>query len=109
MDYIWNLEDLKKVKKNGYKVFSCFACGGGSCMGYKRAGYEIIGDCEIDKKINDMYLKNFTVKYNYNIPIQELVTLDLPKELYNIDILDGSPPCSTFSLNGERQKNWRKS
>ncbi len=27
-DYIWNLTDLKNVPKNGYKVFSCFACGG---------------------------------------------------------------------------------
>lgn len=34
---------------------------------------------------------------------------DYPKELYNLDILDGSPPCSTFSLAGEREKNWGKS
>ena len=43
-DYIWSLADLKDVPKNGYKVFSCFACGGGSSMGYKLAGYEVIGD-----------------------------------------------------------------
>lgn len=110
INYKWKLEDLKKIKKNNYKVFSCFSCGGGSCMGYKLAGYEIIGNCEIDKKINDMYLKNFDVKYNYNIPIQELINKkDIPKELYNLDILDGSPPCSTFSSAGEREKNWGKS
>lgn len=28
-DYIWNLKDLDNVPKNGKKVFSCFACGGG--------------------------------------------------------------------------------
>lgn len=27
-EYIWKLKDLEKVKKNGYKVFSCFSCGG---------------------------------------------------------------------------------
>lgn len=33
---------------------------------------------------------------------------DLPKELYNLDILDGSPPCSTFSMAGSREKAWGK-
>ena len=109
MDYIWNLTDLKNINKNGYKVFSCFSCGGGSSMGYKLAGFEVIGNCEIDKNINKMYLKNFDVKYNYEMGVQDFKNLkDLPEELYNIDVLDGSPPCSTFSLAGEREKNWGK-
>jgi DNA (cytosine-5)-methyltransferase 1 len=33
---------------------------------------------------------------------------DLPQELYNLDILDGSPPCSTFSTAGSREKAWGK-
>ena len=33
---------------------------------------------------------------------------NLPEELYNLDILDGSPPCSTFSTVGEREKSWGK-
>jgi len=32
----------------------------------------------------------------------------LPDELYDIDILDGSPPCSTFSTSGNRDKDWGK-
>lgn len=32
-DYIWNLKDLDNVPKNGKKVFSCFACGGGEHHG----------------------------------------------------------------------------
>lgn len=109
MNYIWNLKDLEKISKNGYKVFSCFSCGGGSSMGYKLAGYEVIGNCEIDNKINEMYLKNFTPKHNYNMPIQEMINQkEFPEELYNLDILDGSPPCSTFSMAGQREKNWGK-
>ena len=109
MNYIWKLTDLKNIEKNNYKVFSCFSCGGGSSMGYKLSGYEVIGNCEIDKKINDMYLKNFQPKYNFNIPIQEFNKLkEYPEELYSLDILDGSPPCSTFSMAGAREKNWGK-
>ena len=55
-DYIWHYEDLKKVPKNGLTAFSCFSCGGGSSMGYKLAGYELLGNCEIDPAINEMYV-----------------------------------------------------
>lgn len=27
--WLWNIEDLERVNKNGMKVFSCFSCGGG--------------------------------------------------------------------------------
>ena len=33
---------------------------------------------------------------------------DLPEELYALDILDGSPPCSVFSTAGEREAGWNK-
>ena len=35
-------------------------------------------------------------------------TFTVPPELYSLDILDGSPPCSTFSLSGNREKDWGK-
>lgn len=105
-EYIWNLEDIQKVPKNGLKVFSCFSCGGGSSMGYKLAGFEVIGNNEIDKKINAMYVKNHHPKYNFNCDIRDLSNMNLPDELYNLDILDGSPPCSVFSIAGKREKAW---
>ena len=109
MDYIWNLSDLKDVAPNGKKVFSCFSCGGGSSMGYKRAGYEVIGNCEIDEKINAMYVANFHPKYNFRMSIEELPKQgNLPEEILNLDILDGSPPCSTFSMAGNREADWGK-
>lgn len=105
-EYIWKLEDLKRIKKNGLKVFSCFACGGGSTMGYKLAGFDVIGDNEIDPKINAVYVKNHHPKYNFNLDIRDLINWGLPDELYNLDILDGSPPCSVFSMAGQREKGW---
>ena len=32
-EYIWSLENLNNGKKDGLKVVSCFACGGGSTSG----------------------------------------------------------------------------
>ena len=105
-EYIWNLEDINKVPKNGMKVFSCFSCGGGSSLGYKLAGFDVIGNNEIDEKINNMYVKNHCPKYNFNCDIRDLNNMNLPDELYNLDILDGSPPCSVFSMAGKREKAW---
>lgn len=109
MNYIWKLSDLKNIKKNGYKVFSCFSCGGGSSLGYKLAGYDVIGNCEIDPKMNKLYIENNHPKYTYEMGVQDFYKLkDIPEELFNIDILDGSPPCSTFSIAGQREKVWNK-
>jgi DNA (cytosine-5)-methyltransferase 1 len=36
-DCAWELAELENVPKNGLRVMSTFACGGGSSMGYKRA------------------------------------------------------------------------
>ena len=102
----WYLKDLPQADKP-VKVFSTFSCGGGSTMGYKRAGFEVIGNVEIDKAINAMYVKNHKPKYNFNMDIRDFNELDnLPDELFNLDILDGSPPCTTFSTCGVREASW---
>lgn len=106
--YKWTLKDAVFTKDKG-KVFSCFACGGGSTMGYKLAGFDVIGCNEIDPKMIEAYKANHNPKYAYLEPIQTFkLRKDLPKELYDLDILDGSPPCSSFSMAGNREKDWGK-
>ena len=65
-DYRWTLADANFTKDKG-TVFSCFACGGGSSMGYKLAGFDVIGCNEIDKRMMDIYIKN------HNPEIQNMV------------------------------------
>ena len=104
-DWNWSFKDYPK--KNGLKVFSCFACGGGSTMGYKLCGCEVIGCNEIDPRMNKVYVKNHNPKYNFVEDIRDFNKRDdLPQELYDLDILDGSPPCSTFSMAGLREEAW---
>ena len=102
----WKLSDLENVKKNGKTVFSCFSCGGGSSMGYKLAGYTVIGNCEIDPAMAAVYEENNHPKYTYQMDIRDFNSEELPEELFNLDILDGSPPCSVFSSAGDREKGW---
>jgi len=105
----WNLTDLKDTPQNGLNVFSCFHGGGGSTMGYKLAGYNVLGGIEIDPKMMELYKTNHNPKHSYLMGVKEFCEIpdkELPNELFELDILDGSPPCSSFSMAGNREKNW---
>lgn len=106
--HAWHLSDLATVPQNGIKVMSTFACGGGSSMGYKRAGCQIVAANDIDPEMAWHYKRNLNPTLYYLCPIRDLLTADLPPELFALDILDGSPPCSTFSMAGSREKAWGK-
>tara|TARA_R110000751_G_scaffold99425_2_gene192958 strand:- start:581 stop:1624 length:1044 start_codon:yes stop_codon:yes gene_type:complete len=107
MTGLWNLADAYMPKDAG-SVFSCFACAGGSTMGYKLAGFDVIGCNEIDPKVAAVYIKNHKPKHKYICSIRDMLDKDLPDELYNLDILDGSPPCTSFSTSGVRDRDWGK-
>lgn len=78
-------------------------------MGYKLAGFDVIGCNEIDPKMMKCYIENHNPQYTFLEDIRDLVRRNnLPEELYNLDILDGSPPCSTFSMSGLREDAWGK-
>lgn len=94
--YKWELAKTNFTKDKG-KVFSCFACGG-STMGYKLAGFDVIGCNEIDPKVNQVYVANHAPRFNFLEDIRTLRERELPPELYSLDILDGSPPMFHFLL-----------
>lgn len=104
----WYLQDLKAIPQNGLKVMTTFSCGGGSSMGYKLAGCDVIAANDIDPEMAYHYKLNHNPKHYFLCPIKDLLKIDLPDELYHLDILDGSPPCSNFSMAGNREKDWGK-
>lgn len=78
-------------------------------MGYKLAGYNHLGGVEIDPNIAEIYRRNHHPQYLYVEDLRQFnERTDLPDELYQLDLLDGSPPCSTFSMAGSREKAWGK-
>lgn len=110
--YRWHLSDgypAKGIEYHGCKVFGTFICGGGSTMGYKLAGFDHLGGVEIDPPVADIYKENHHPKYLFVEDIRQFRKRDdLPPELFDLDLLDGSPPCSTFSSSGSREKAWGK-
>lgn len=80
-------------------------------MGYKLAGYDVLGNVEIDPQMMALYKRNQNPRFSFQMPIQEFKEIpddQLPAELFDLDILDGSPPCSVFSTAGKREKKWGK-
>lgn len=77
-------------------------------MGYKRAGCSIVAANDIDPEMAWHYKRNLNPPNYFLCPIRDLLTADLPPDLFELDILDGSPPCSTFSMAGSQEKAWGK-
>ena len=100
---------MPTLPKTKARCFLALLVGGGSSMGYKLAGFDVIGCNEIDHRMMYTYCQNNNPRFPFLEPIQTFKERqDLPPELFNLDILDGSPPCSTFSMAGSREDAWGK-
>lgn len=94
------------------KVVSTFSGIGGSSQGYKQAGFNVIAGIEFVDFQAVQYKFNHPKTKLYQEDIREITAERLLKDLKlkkgELDILDGSPPCASFSISGNREKDWGK-
>ena len=110
---MYNLKDVvESSKRERFNVISTFAGGGGSSTGYKLAGGEILAVNEFVDAALDTYHANYPNTPSLTGDIKDLKGqdfLDLTGlKKGELDLLDGSPPCSAFSISGSREKGWNK-
>jgi len=107
------IDDVKRSSaRELFTVVSTFAGGGGSSTGYRLAGGKVVA-------INE-FVEEAVATYSLNFPDTKVILGDIknikgtdllaagkinPGEL---DILDGSPPCSAFSSSGKGKKGWNR-
>lgn len=107
----YTLADVKQASaKELFTVISTFAGGGGSSTGYRLAGGKVLAINEFVAEAIETYKANYPETIILPGDIKTLSGDDflaavelLPGQL---DILDGSPPCSAFSPAGKREKGW---
>ena len=92
-----------------FKVISTFAGGGGSSTGYRLAGGKVLVINEFVEEAQKTYAENYPETVILPGDIKELTGENFldAAGVYEgeIDILDGSPPCSAFSVAGKLSHN----
>ena len=105
------LSKINKIKKR-FTVASTFSGAGGSCTGYKMAGFNVLWANEFVKEARQSYELNHPSTF---LNAKDIRGIDVNKALVEmglkkgeLDLFDGSPPCQSFSTAGSREKKWGK-
>lgn len=107
------MDEVRAIPWNGLKVASTFSGAGGSCTGYRMAGYRVVWANEFVPAAQESYKANASehcyldcrdIKHVHPEEILEKTGLKAGE----LDLFDGSPPCQAFSTAGKREKGWGK-
>lgn len=100
---IYSIESMIDIKKrdNGLTAVSTFSGCGGSSLGLKMAGWRIAYAVEFIEPARDTYAANFPDTFIDSRDIREITADDILSKLGlqvgELDLFEGSPPCSSFS------------
>lgn len=103
MDDVW-----KASARNLFNVISLFAGGGGSSTGYRLAGGQVLAVNEFVANARKTYRANYPNTPILTDDIRNITPSDLKQYIpeTGLDILDGSPPCASFSVAGAKDAMW---
>lgn len=95
---------------NGYRAVSTFSGAGGSSLGLTLAGFKVLRAYEFVDAAAETYEAN-----NPSTPVDRSDLRNVTAESVlkftglaegELDLMEGSPPCSPFSTAGKRHKSW---
>ena len=109
----YTLDDLhKNSARKEFDYITFFAGGGGSSCAYKLAGGDVKYMNEFQQIHVDTYLANFPNTVHECKDIKEVTGKSIMEmtgiQKYELDILDGSPPCPPFSMAGSKREGWNQ-
>lgn len=98
-----------------FAVATTFAGGGGSSLGYRMAGFRVAYANEVVPEARTAYRAN-AAPWTELDPrdvreVKGVEVLDVVERVTgsrDLALLDGSPPCTSFSTSGKRQDGWGK-
>jgi len=94
----------------GLTVASTFAGCGGSCLGFEMAGFRTVWANEFVPAAREVYAANHPGVPLDDRDIRKVQPADVlgavGLERGELDVLNGSPPCASFSMSGKRDAHW---
>jgi DNA (cytosine-5)-methyltransferase 1 len=106
------MAEIRALPWNGLTVASTFSGAGGSCVGYAMAGYRVAWASEFLEAAARVHRANFPGCVLDTTDVRQVDAADVLKVLHlkvgELDLLDGSPPCQSFSMSGRRDAHWGK-
>ena len=108
-----SMDEIRSMPWNGFTAVSTFSGCGGSSTGYRMAGFKVLFASEFIDAARDSYKANsmpYTVVDGRDI--RQVQADDILRQtglkVGELDLFDGSPPCSAFSTAGKREAGWGK-
>lgn len=106
------MAEIAALPWNGFRVASTFSGCGGSCLGYRIAGFRVVWASEFIPAAVETYRANHPETVLDTRDIRKVLPEDVLKasglSVGELDLFDGSPPCASFSTAGKREKHWGK-
>ena len=106
------MREIEALPWNGYRVASTFSGCGGSCLGYRMAGFRVVYANEFIEEAQRTYKANHPNSFLDTRDIRQVKPEDVLERAGvgrgELDLFDGSPPCSAFSTAGKREAGWGK-
>lgn len=107
------MEEIRALPWNGLNVASTFSGCGGSSLGYRMAGARVLYANEFIPEAAETYRAN-AADYTHvdTRDIRTVTAADILAgtglDVGELDLFDGSPPCSAFSTAGKGAKGYGK-
>lgn len=106
-----SMAEIRAIPWNGYKVASTFSGCGGSCTGYRMAGFRVVWANEFVPAAQDSYRANMEPDCVLDCrDVKRVTAAEILQatglQVGELDLFDGSPPCQAFSTAGKREKGW---
>ena len=103
--------EIRGCPPSGYRVVSTFSGAGGSCLGWRMAGFRVVWASEFIGAAAATYRANADSSTLLDTrDVREISAADVLDATGlaagELDVLEGSPPCSPFSTSGKRQHSW---
>ena len=107
---VLSMAEIAAIPPNGLTHASTFSGCGGTCLGFRMAGFKTAWANDSDASAQQSYRANFPTTYLDTRNICDIQPHDILAatglKVGELDVFEGSPPCTAFSTAGRGATEW---